>query len=259
MLSKRHIFIIGILLIAVAGYPFLQASLRAARDQRAAASAWRQAGPGFEVRAFSRASGLGPARVLVVRVDPARCRIRVVHAGKNVSSSEATADKVCPPRGAAVNASFFAEEPFFKPIGLLICDGKKLQPRLRNADWGIFLVTKKRALVASSREALPAGILQAVESKPRLVLNGKMLRFKPQAEAKRAAVGVDAQGRVILAATEGLLSLEEWARCLREDLNCTNALNLDGGPSAQLTVKGKQSHTIKGGWPVPVFIVAEGR
>jgi uncharacterized protein YigE (DUF2233 family) len=210
----------------------------------------------MELRTFASAGRYGGAKVVAVRVRPARCRIRVVKVNK---ATGGRAEEVCPARGAAINASFFAEKPFMQPLGLLVCDGRRLQGRSAKGEWGAFLVRKRGAVIIKSGESMPAGVIAGVEARPRLVIKGEIPGFKPQPAARRSAVGVDAKGRVVLAASEGFLTLEQWAAVMASDLNCPNALNLDGGPSTQLCVRGKVTETVKGGWPVPVVIVVDER
>lgn len=84
----------------------------------------------------------------------------------------------------------------------------------------------------------------------------------------RTAMGYTSKGRLIVLAIQGRFpglaegaSLEEEARILKE-LNCTEALNLDGGGSSCLLVNGKE--TIKpsdkeGQRPVPAVFIVKSR
>jgi uncharacterized protein YigE (DUF2233 family) len=252
-MKRRRLFFICLILL-LGGY-FYHSHLLSAK----ATPVWQKVAAGIEMRGLSSAGNYGAAKILAVRVDPAKARIRVVKIKKATDPPGARAEEVCPARGAAINGSFFAEEPFMQPMGLLICDGEKIQKRFPVGEWGAFFVTAKKAAIIKSADKLPAGVKQGMEGKPRLVVDGKIPNFKPQPAARRSAVGLDAQGRVVLAATEGFLTLEQWAAVMKNDLNCIRALNLDGGPSAQLCVKGDASQTLAGGWPVPVLITVEAR
>lgn len=248
-MKRRRLFIICLILLLGGGYFYHSHSLSAKAEPT-----WRKVAPGIELRSFAGAGSYGATKILAVRVDPAKVRIRVVKIKPKGETLGARAEEVCPAKGAAINGSFFAEEPFMQPMGLLICDGKKIQRRFPVGEWGTFLVMAKQADIIKSANKLPAGVKQAVEGKPRLVIDGKIPGFKPQSAARRSAVGLDAKGRVVLAATDGLLTLAQWAGVLKNNLKCIKALNLDGGPSTQMCVKGKVPQTITGGWPVPVFI-----
>ncbi|MHB9025747.1 MAG: phosphodiester glycosidase family protein [Armatimonadota bacterium] len=248
---RGHLFwlIVAIVIAAIALLHLREGTTRA--QQAPARAGWRQTAPGIEVRK------LGDERnpTIAVRVDPARCRIRVVDAHQRKAQQGSTAQKVCPPNGAAINASFFADD--LTPIGLVIADGKKTRPLRNDAGWGIFLLRQGRPEIISAKNARVLNVTQAAQSKPRLVIAGNIPSFKSQPPAYRSAVGVDKQSRLLLAASNGLYSLEGWAHLCRDDLGCVNALNLDGGPSAQLAVRGKYPQNVEGGWDVPVLITVE--
>ena len=133
-------------------------------------------------------------------------------------------------------------------------DGRKEQTFFPQYTWGMFYIQDGAPHLALSEGRLPNGVTQAIECKPRLVVNGVLQTFKPQPSAARSAVGLDADGRLLLAATKGFLTLEQWAACLRDGLGCVDALNLDGGPSTQLTVHGDVPLYLPGGWKVPVLL-----
>lgn len=191
--------------------------------------------------------------VTAIRIDAGKCRLRVVNAYQDHDHAGVMAATVCPKVGVAINASYFDTER--KPMGLLIVDGKQVQQPLRGSSWSTFYLRGNRAGIVPAGVTLPKGVTQALQCKPRLVVDGKIQSFKANAATRRSAVGIDARGRVILAAANGRLTLEQWAACLRDTFGCVNALNLDGGPSTQLAVNGKTRYD--GGWPVPVFITVE--
>jgi uncharacterized protein YigE (DUF2233 family) len=156
---------------------------------------------------------------------------------------------------AAINGGFFM--PGFQPLGLLIMDGKEVNP-LRNADWGVFLVENHSAQIIHTREYRDGrNIFQALQVGPRLVVRGRELQMKKQ-KARRAAVGITAKNQIILVHTNDTeVYAQDLARifCLPESqggLECVDALSLDGGPSAQMYVEYKSLKIdIPGGWGVP--------
>ena len=265
MSTRRLILIGGALVIAAGCIVYLahhlgQPSTQAGSQQRPGSPrTWQPVAPGIEVRSFIRMGERGPAEILAVRVNPERCRIRVVDARRDFGDAAATSDQVCPPRGAAINGSFFADGTSRRPLGLLICDRRAIQSHILGDQWGVFAVTEDRAAIIRSRDPLPVAVTQALQAKPRLVIAGRIPHFKQQPAACRSAVGLDRKGRVFLAATDDFLTLAEWASCMRDSLECVDALNLDGGPSTQLTVRGRRSSAVRGGWPVPVLIAVEPR
>ncbi len=125
--------------------------------------------------------------------------------------------------------------------------------KLRRADWGVFWVKNGVAHLSHTRDFSPSlAPDEAIQCGPRLVVNGQVTQLKAQ-WARRTGVGVDREGRVVLAVSDGDLSLDEWARLWASPagLGCTDALNMDGGPSTQLAVRGQSDLDVAGGWPVP--------
>jgi uncharacterized protein YigE (DUF2233 family) len=197
----------------------------------------------------------GPKGRHVLRIDPAKAQLRVrdVRAG----SEARTAAQVRRSGGhlAVINAGFFDLDG--SPMGLLISDGRQLQ-KLRPVDWGVLYLDSSGAHIVHTRDFRHRpGMLQAMQSGPRLVVDGEVVKLKPQS-SRRSAVGIDGSGRVVLMATEQSLGAAELARTLR-DLGCLQALNLDGGPSAQLSLALSEGSDVEvvGGVPVPVALTVD--
>ncbi len=155
----------------------------------------------------------------------------------------------------AINGGYF--DGSGAPMGLRVSRKRQISP-LRRADWGVFWISGNRARIAHTRD-FGSGTKpdEAIQCGPRLVVRGKATDLKPQ-WSRRSGVGIDARGRVVLAVADGPLSLEDWAQVFASGagLSCRDALNLDGGPSAQLAlskVKGRSG--VRGGWPVPDALV----
>jgi exopolysaccharide biosynthesis protein len=180
-------------------------------------------------------------------------QIRVLDA-RDYGSRALTAEEFAEQSGAAavVNASFFDADG--DPMGLLVVDGDR-RSRLRSVDWGVFAVDSsgQAAIVHTDQWRSRAKVRQAVQAGPRLVVDGAPLRLKKQT-ARRTAVCTLASGRVaVLVVDERVLASELAATLTKE--GCTDALNLDGGPSSQMHfAAGGASVSIKGGWPVPTAL-----
>lgn len=145
--------------------------------------------------------------------------------GARVSAMGAAAGAIL-----AVNASYFLAD--YTPLGLLVSGGRVLQ-KPRKVDWGVFFVRDGHASLVHVRDVPDtAGMEFAVQAGPRLVVDGQPTRLKPQ-RARRTMIGVDAQGRVVLAVSALPLLLSEAAEFLVSQ-GVVSALNLDGGPSSQL-------------------------
>lgn len=221
---------------------------------------WQRVAPGVEVRQFPVSSPglLGNGQIIAVRAAPERLRVLQ---GKARPTSQWRKDAKAV---AAINGGFFDKEG--KTLGLRISDSKK-KNALHPADWGVFFLerTSQGRLVAKishtrdykKSKSGAKSITQAVQCGPRLVVNGKTTDLKPQT-ARRTGIGIQKDGKVVIAVSDSALLFEEWAKIWveRDGLMCEQALNLDGGGSTQLSLK---THTksidISGAWPVPDVVV----
>ena len=156
---------------------------------------------------------------------------------------------------AAINGGFFTPE--YRPLGLLIVDGKEVNP-LRRADWGVFLIQENRPRIIHTNEFQnDRNISQAMQVGPRLVVNGRQLQMKRQM-ARRSALGVTMKYQLILLSTDDTdVYAQDLARIFhlpesQGGLECRDAMVLDGGPSAQMYAEYKDLKIdIPGGWGVP--------
>lgn len=144
----------------------------------------------------------------------------------------------------AMNAGMY--EPDLRPVGLFVAAGK-LQAPLNTADGtgnfylkpnGVFFVRPDGTpgVLETSRYAA-AGIhaVLATQSGPLLVDAGIIHpAFNPHSTSRllRNGVGVDENGKVVFAISDGPVSLYEFAVFFRDTLHCANALYLDGSVSS---------------------------
>lgn len=202
---------------------------------------WQAGPPGFELAQLQ--VGAGPDRPTVqlhmVRIDLQRYQLQVVTAaemGLRLAGAPAFRERV---HGlAAVNGGYF--DPDYKPLGLLVSQGRELS-HLRQVDHGVFAVAGGRALLDHARTFhAPPDLEFAVECGPRLLVAGQAPHFRRTDVARRVAIGLDAAGRVLLAVSDGVLTLDEFARSLAQPEpggpGLRDVLNLDGGSSAMLDV-----------------------
>jgi hypothetical protein len=152
-----------------------------------------------------------------------------------------------------VNGGFFDENS--QPLGLVVGDGKQTSP-LRKVDQGLFLISLGRPVIQHTRDPLPASIETGLQSGPRLVVAGRALQLKPQ-RSRRTSVCVPGDGTVMIVVFTTSISLPDLAENLARPaadggLGCWTALNLDGGPSTQLSVATPAlTLEVEGGWGVP--------
>ena len=131
----------------------------------------------------------------------------------------------------SVNGGFFDER--LRSLGLLISGGKRINP-LRRADWGVLSIKNHRARVVHTRDYKDElGTEFAIQVGPRLVVNGKPTKLRPQF-GRRTALGIEAGGRhVLLVVSQRVMKTDAMAELMVE-LGSESALNLDGGSSTQL-------------------------
>jgi uncharacterized protein YigE (DUF2233 family) len=153
----------------------------------------------------------------------------------------------------ATNAGMF--DPALKPVGLYVEHGRELVHANTRSGYGnfhmkpngIFYLSADRAAVAETgaflKQRLRAEL--ATQSGPMLVINGRVHpRFDRRSTSLKArnGVGVRADGKVIVAISQGEVSFDAFARLFRDGLNCPNALFLDGGSAASLYAPSLNRH-----------------
>jgi len=142
---------------------------------------------------------------------------------------------------AGINGSFFFED--LSPMGLLISEGVQSNG-LRKVDWGVFVVHKanKRAQLINTQQWKNGQNVEfAIQTGPRLVVDGKPLTFK-DSMARRSALCVLDDHTVVMLATENAVLMRDLAVFLSQPvpsggMGCRQALNLDGGSSTHLVIR----------------------
>ncbi|MCP4873189.1 MAG: phosphodiester glycosidase family protein [Proteobacteria bacterium] len=191
------------------------------------------------------------SRAHFLSVEPSH--LRVLDA-RDYGADELTAEQFLRKSGAdaIVNASFFDVDG--SPMGLLVVDGER-RNKLRPVDWGVFSIDATGAAVIEHTDAFDRSrpIVQAVQSGPRLVVDSKPLELKKQ-KARRTAVCTLDGGRAALVVVDDSVLASDLADWFAQQ-GCTDALNLDGGPSTQLYLeRAGVVVDVPGGTPVPVAL-----
>ena len=206
---------------------------------------WRRLdASGVEMRVLTRKTAFSSVSIKAFRAAPSRVRLGTkdyLRASQWLKKSGAR---------VVVNGGYFDGQG--RPMGLRVTRGQR-QKGLRKANWGVFWIAKGRARISHTKDFAPATRpLEAIQCGPRLVVKGRVTDLKEQ-WGRRTGMGIDRQGRVVLAVSDGELTLREWAKIFADPngLNCPDALNLDGGGSTQLAVKGRDDLAIDGAWAVP--------
>jgi uncharacterized protein YigE (DUF2233 family) len=221
---------------------------------------WRPITQGVAVRNIRVSLSTGVELVTIARIDPARAvlDLRVAPGGGRRVSAWAAAENAL----VTVNAGYFTEEQ--QITGLTIAAGERF-----GTPYGDFAgmlavppagppeVRWLREHPYDPTEPLRAG----VQSFPVLVKPGGVMGFPADADAgqvaRRTVVAQDRQGRLLfLTASNGYFSLHELAKWLVDsDLEVDAALNLDGGKSSGLWVRGEVSAQQDSYVEIPAVIV----
>lgn len=220
----------GLLISVLSLFLILSAS-----TAEAAKTEWRSIGKGLGYASIR----VGPGTIHALRVDPKLNRFGIVTArqlNSTGSSVEAMAKKG---RAAiAINGGFFTPE--YESLGLLISDKERINPLRKTGWWSVFFISgDSPGIVHTNSFQADPSISMAIQSGPRLVVDGSIPRLKPSL-AERSAICITEGKDVVLIATEGLLiQPHDLAGHLRRGeseggLGCRSALNLDGGSSTQI-------------------------
>ncbi len=223
---KRLVAVAALLGVAFSGWWLMGARGRPA-------SPWQVISPGVEMRRLKWRDGVEGVDVIAFRVAPER-----VHVATGAPQSAAQW-RQSQSALVAVNGGFFDVNE--RSLGARIVDGVQ-KSAVHGTRWGVFRIKNNQAAIVTTPEfaaALKRGVKyqHAVQCGPVLVQNDVIPILKEQ-WAQRTGLGIQRDGRVIVAVADGAVSLSSWARCWRTKtaLDCPNALNLDGGSSTQLSL-----------------------
>jgi uncharacterized protein YigE (DUF2233 family) len=223
---------------------------------------FRAVAPGIEHASFEVAAvAAEPFSGHAFKIDLDRAELRLVPAGS--PSSRRTVEEIVAssPSVVAINASFFDTDG--RAMGLAVDEGRLLA-RGKRQSWGALVVDGNTARIVLGAEVSdPLTHRLVVQGIPRLVVGGKVQQLKPQL-AERTAVCADGSVVVLVVSTKA--ETTAFARFLADapakgGLGCSDALNLDGGPSTQLVVKlPTLALSFPRGWGVPnALVVVPGR
>lgn len=259
---------------------------------------WRTIAPGVE---FATVRGepycrSGSSTIALVRFDPARIRLRVLHCtslpGKAPAQIATWLDHT--QALAIINAGQYY--PDYSYMGLLVSDGRKVSAKMHPAFQALLVAEPRdtskhrtRTTPHGGRRPTQARVLDLdrdsldVRSGWREVAQSFMLfdreggtrvRRSDQV-ANRTVVAEDHDGRMVVVTSEGGYTLRDFATVLREaPLGLTQAMAMDGGHEAQLCVRaGNFRYASFGRWraeddrpaawdvqvPLPAVVVLEAR
>ncbi|MGV8936970.1 MAG: phosphodiester glycosidase family protein [Allorhizobium sp.] len=181
----------------------------------------------------------------VCRFDPAATSIRVYNldpTGSPYRGFAALSRQLWKERHFALfatNGGMYRDD--LSPVGLFVEYGIERRPISTKAGWGnfhllpngVFFVKGDRAGVLDTDAYLKSGTKPdfATQSGPMLVIDGKLHpKFLADSDSlkRRNGVGVDRDGQVYFAISQGVVRFYDFAMLFRDALSCPNALFLDG-------------------------------
>jgi uncharacterized protein YigE (DUF2233 family) len=164
---------------------------------------------------------------------------------------------------AAINANYFDE--LGKPLGYLKSSNGKTNQRISRSTLfnGIFGIKNQRPFIVDRNHFSAHGADEGLQAGPLLLIKGKVLPVTRGAgkQSRRSLIGIDKDRRLIIAATDGFLGgltwveVQEFFASETWRVETTDLLNLDGGGSTQLYIKGADlEEHVPGATDVPVAI-----
>ena len=164
---------------------------------------------------------------------------------------------------ALINANYFDKEG--KPLGFLKAATSNINLRIATNSLytGIFGVKNRLPFIIHRDDFSPEQADEGIQAGPLLLVRGTPLSVTRGAGklSRRSLIGIDKEQRLIVAVTDGLLGglswieVQEFFSSEQWQAQTTDLLNLDGGGSAQLYVKGVQiEEHVPGSAHVPVAV-----
>jgi len=236
------------------------------RTPTADADRWQSIAPGMRLGRFELTDEGQPLRWWVVRLDLEQVTLRAL-----AMESGSILDSARDPRVAlAVDAGFFS--PAMQPAGVLWSQGQWLGRWTASGGSGILHVAAHRAeLLETGAGFAPSATTElAVQCGPRLIeRDGSVgIRRDDGRRFARTAVCLRDDGRTLDFVVTwhaddpmhgpGLLALAERLAApspAGDPRGCESALNLDGGPSTGMYLRGRPDATHPASGPVPFVLV----
>lgn len=224
---------------------------------------WQTLQPGLDYRELRVKMEERSDRLRMARVDPSKLQLRVwydPHQPRQVSAWLNSTSALL-----VVNGNYF--DPQYQALGLIISEGVTAG-RVYEGFGGTLAIgenlVKVRANVVEPYQS-GEGLRYALQNFPMLVLPGGQANDgieDNQQRAPRTAVAQDRSGRIVFVVSPlTLFTLTEFGQWLAaSDLDLDAALNLDGGTSSGLLVRGPDRIVGVDSWVnVPSVIAVEVR
>ncbi|GAC1555524.1 MAG: phosphodiester glycosidase family protein [Herpetosiphon sp.] len=200
-------------------------------------TAWQTVGDGMQYRRMLLQAEGRTGRIVGIRLDPARYKIRVAYDRLHPGSIHEWATAIKPV--AMINGGYFDAQ--YKATALVIIDGI-VSGASYDGFGGMVVVNPQGRFELRSLRKQPFDaaepLQQAMQSTPMLIQPGGVVADikMDQVRARRTVVARDRTGRILLMVSDWAdFSLWELAVGLKgSDLDLDAALNLDGGRSSGL-------------------------
>jgi hypothetical protein len=185
----------------------------------------------------------------VVQFEAAKCSLRII----DQTSRKQAVTLASAMQGihaiAGVNGGFFTTA--FEPLGLTICDGKRVGSWMRSSLLGGVVVVKPGRLMLLWRDELQSedGITQLLQAGPRLVNNTQPVSgLEARSHRPRTFIATDNGGQWLLGIAQST-TLANLARILATPgllprFEIQRALNFDGGKSTGLWAQLADGHVV---------------
>lgn len=227
---------------------------------------WRPLQKGVEYRkiALERVEPNYHLELKLVRFDPKLIALRILH-GRELKLPGASGKTFAEKSGAlaAINANYFDEKgralAYLKTL-----DGEINRSVSKHALYtGVFGLRDGVPFVTHRDDFNPSQADEALQSGPLLLHHGAPVEVMRGLSriARRAVIGIDKDGKLIVAVTDAVLGgmsfseLQDLGTNPKTHVDTTDLLNLDGGGSAQLYIRaGKFEEWVVGTTEVPVAI-----
>jgi uncharacterized protein YigE (DUF2233 family) len=208
-----------------------------------AKTSWRPLSPGLWYTQITTSTLISSGTLHAFRVDLNYYRFSLALAKEYEGQFASAQNLTIASKGiVGINGGFFA--PDMSSLGLRISDGEQLSRFKQSPWWGVFLIQNHHAKVLSASQYHTENNVDfAVQSGPRLLVDGQIPQKLRPGVANRSALGIRRNGQVVILATQNIsLSTLELAQIMQRSepengLACWQALNLDGGSSTQLYAK----------------------
>ncbi|MCB0311165.1 MAG: phosphodiester glycosidase family protein [Bdellovibrionales bacterium] len=206
---------------------------------------WQNVAEDLELIEFDLpTSNLFPSKLTAVRTHRKRYRVSVLRA-TSFGLKSADARSLCERSKAifCLNANFFDERGL--PLGLVVSRSIQHNGIHRGGSTltGIFQVDSSGPSIIPRSAYSSGSAFEAVQAGPRLIVDGDRVKIKETAVSRRSGVCVDSQNRLIFylanSSLGGISFAELQSVLMVPPLNCVDALNLDGGGSAQMYLSSK--------------------